>query len=150
MAFEVYKPNQGVYARAISGVGGGIMAVYGGYWMYSLLIELPSISETLPSILGIALTWGLFGGAIVFAVLGGAVALITTGADVGIKKLDGFTKSSVDFLTETEVELKKVSWPSREELTGSTFVVIFVTIILGIYIVGVDYVVSTIMKHVIM
>ena len=126
------------------------MAVYGGYWMYSLLIELPAISSKLPSILGIELTWGLFGGALVFAILGGAIALISTGADVGIKKLDGFTTSSVDFLIETEVELKKVSWPSREELTGSTFVVIFVTIILGIYIVGVDYIVSTIMKRVIM
>ena len=150
MAFEVYKPNQGVYARAIAGVGGGIMAVYGGYWMYSLLVELPLISSKLPSILGIELTWGLFGGAIVFGILGGTIALITTGADVGIKKLDGFTTSSVDFLMETETELKKVSWPSREELTGSTFVVIFVTIILGIYIVGVDWIVSTIMKHVIM
>lgn len=126
------------------------MAVYGGYWMYSLLIELPSISEKLPSILGIELTWGLFGGALVFAILGGTIALLTTGADVGIKKLDVFTNSSVDFLIETEAELKKVSWPSREELTGSTFVVIFVTIILGIYIVGVDYIVSTIMKRIIM
>ena len=145
--FEIQKRSQGVYSRAVTGITGGLMAAFGGYWVYSLLIDLPSV---LPGaqVLGIGLTWGLIGAAVAFVVLGGAVVLVTTGTGIGIKKIDLFSRNSVDFLIETEAELRKVSWPNREELTGSTFVVIFVTVMLGIYIVVVDKVVSTVMAKV--
>jgi len=142
--FKIQKRNQGVYSRAVTGITGGLMAAFGGYWVHSLLIDLSPVSPG-AQILGISLTWGLIGAAVAFVVLAGAVVLVTTGADIGVKKIDQFSGNSVDFLIETEAELRKVSWPSREELTGSTFVVIFVTVMLGIYIVAVDKVVSTVM-----
>jgi preprotein translocase subunit SecE len=43
------------------------------------------------------------------------------------------------FIQETREELRKCTWPSPEELKGSTVVVLFVTIVLGLFIVGVDF-----------
>ncbi|MGC8743357.1 MAG: preprotein translocase subunit SecE [Verrucomicrobiia bacterium] len=43
------------------------------------------------------------------------------------------------FIQETREELRKCTWPSTEELKGSTAVVLFVTAVLGAFIVGVDF-----------
>ncbi|HON07654.1 MAG TPA: preprotein translocase subunit SecE [Verrucomicrobiota bacterium] len=43
------------------------------------------------------------------------------------------------FVQETREELRKCTWPSTAELKGSTAVVLFVTAALGLYIVGVDF-----------
>jgi len=144
MALQLHKPNQGVYSRAVAGVGGGIMAVFGAYWLHGL-VDLPEIWPNAKFV--VPITYGLLAACTLFAVLGGLVALIVTGTGIGLKKVDRFSSASVDFLIETESELRKVSWPSREELTGSTFVVIFVTFLLGVYIVTVDKVVSTVMQQ---
>jgi len=39
---------------------------------------------------------------------------------------------------ETVAEIQKVTWPSKEELVGSTIVVTVVSLILGFFIFGVD------------
>jgi len=46
----------------------------------------------------------------------------------------------VNFLKETYDELKKVVWPTREEVVRLTLVVIAVSVIIGIYIGGIDYI----------
>ena len=46
------------------------------------------------------------------------------------------------FLEQVNIELKKVTWPSREELKGSTIVVIVSTILLAIFIGIADYAIS--------
>ena len=38
----------------------------------------------------------------------------------------------IQFLKDARAELKKVSWPSRKELTGSTTLVITVSILAGL------------------
>ena len=47
-------------------------------------------------------------------------------------------KKSINFLKEVKAELGKVSWSTREELIGSTFVVIVITGIMAIFIGAVD------------
>ena len=42
------------------------------------------------------------------------------------------------FLQEVKQEMSKVSWPTREELKGTTIVVIVITSILSIFIFGID------------
>lgn len=42
------------------------------------------------------------------------------------------------FVADVVVEMKKVSWPSREELRGSTVVVIVTVILIAIFIGVVD------------
>ena len=45
-----------------------------------------------------------------------------------------------DFLTEVTAELKKSSWPTRKELTDSTFVVIVTIVVLGVFVALADVV----------
>jgi len=46
------------------------------------------------------------------------------------------------FITEVKVEMQKVSWSTREELIGSTTVVIVSTLLLAIFIGIVDVILS--------
>ncbi|GMQ86731.1 MAG: hypothetical protein BMS9Abin07_2325 [Acidimicrobiia bacterium] len=48
----------------------------------------------------------------------------------------------VQFFQEVRAELKKVTWPSREELTTYTIVVFAVSTALTLYIAGLDYVLT--------
>ena len=49
------------------------------------------------------------------------------------------------FLREVKVELKKVSWPSRREISGSTGVVVVTVIIVAIYLGILDSILQQIM-----
>ncbi len=46
------------------------------------------------------------------------------------------------FIGEVMVELKKVSWSTRQELRDSTLIVIFSSLFLGIFIAVIDLVLS--------
>jgi len=48
----------------------------------------------------------------------------------------------VSFLKETLDELKKVVWPSRQEVVRLTIVVIMVSAIVGLFIGGADFVLT--------
>ena len=50
------------------------------------------------------------------------------------------------FLSEVKIELGKVSWSTRRELTGATIVVIVITLILSAYIFLVDVSLSKALK----
>jgi len=50
------------------------------------------------------------------------------------------------FFKEVQGELKRVSWPSREELIGSTIIVITLTFILATFIGCVDFILSMIIR----
>jgi len=43
-------------------------------------------------------------------------------------------KKTVQFLKEVKVELKKVTWPNRPEVIGTTIVVIIAVFIFGIFL----------------
>jgi len=47
-------------------------------------------------------------------------------------------KKLSNFLQEVRQEMSKVSWPSRGELRGTTILVIVITLILSVFIFGVD------------
>lgn len=51
-----------------------------------------------------------------------------------------------NFLREMKVEFTKVSWSSREELTGSTIVVIVSTVLLALVIGGWDFIMARIVS----
>jgi preprotein translocase subunit SecE len=54
----------------------------------------------------------------------------------------------VAFLTDTVKEMKKVTWPTYGELRESTMVVIVVCAVIALFVFGVDWVVSNILKAV--
>lgn len=47
-----------------------------------------------------------------------------------------------NYVDETKVELRKCTWPTREELKGSTVVVIVSTAIVAAFTVSVDFLIS--------
>ena len=51
-----------------------------------------------------------------------------------------------DFLIATEAEMNKVSWTSRDDLYRATIVVLAMVLFLALYLFGVDYVWSTLLK----
>lgn len=54
----------------------------------------------------------------------------------------------IAFLTDTVKEMKKVTWPTPSELRESTMVVIVVCILIALFVFGVDWLVSNILKAV--
>jgi preprotein translocase subunit SecE len=51
-----------------------------------------------------------------------------------------------EFLSEVRSELKKVTWPSRQEVQSTTLVVIATSIFFGFYLWGLDLVFSRVLS----
>ena len=56
--------------------------------------------------------------------------------------------SLANYFRETKEELRKCSWPTVEELKGSTVVVLVALVLLGGFTVGVDFVVSMFIRSI--
>ena len=52
----------------------------------------------------------------------------------------------IAFVTDTVKEMKKVTWPSANELRESTVVVLVVCGVIALFVFGVDWVVSNVLK----
>jgi preprotein translocase subunit SecE len=55
--------------------------------------------------------------------------------------------SPIGFFRETQDELKKVTWPTRNEVIRLTVVVIIVSVGIGLYIGALDFVFTNILQH---
>lgn len=53
-----------------------------------------------------------------------------------------------DFLREVKLEIKKVVFPNREELIGSTWIVIISTLIVAVFLGFVDFVLTKFVKYI--
>ena len=76
---------------------------------------------------GVPLSWKLLLCVVVF---GGGLWLLR-------RMLSGH--KTVDTLVEVEMELKKVSWPTRDESINATWVVILVTVLITFMLFGFDF-----------
>ena len=74
------------------------------------------------------------------------VWVVVVGVVFGVLWRTGQLLRLTNYLQETREELKKCTWPSRDELKGSTFVVLLSIIILGLYTVGIDLVLAFFVK----
>jgi preprotein translocase subunit SecE len=50
------------------------------------------------------------------------------------------------YVAETREELRKCTWPSREELMGSTIVVLISTALLSLFIIGSDFLILKLVR----
>ena len=48
----------------------------------------------------------------------------------------------VNFLREVQDELKKVVWPTRDEVIRLTFVVVAVSLVVGLFLGGIDFILT--------
>lgn len=56
--------------------------------------------------------------------------------------------SSVDFLINTDMEMKKVNWSTRKDITGSTWVVISFAVIIAAFIFFADFVMQALFRSI--
>ena len=52
------------------------------------------------------------------------------------------------YFGEVSQELSKVSWPTREQLYGSTVVVLVLCILLSVFVFGVDFILNRLLEFV--
>jgi preprotein translocase subunit SecE len=121
--FNQYKPDQGMWTRRGTFIGVGILIAWGAWFVRDQL----GVYEDVAGIWGVLITTGV---PILFAVVLGAAAW----------RVSFVNRKSGDFMIATEGEMKKVSWSTRKEVTGSTIVVITFTVLLAIFLAGVDVV----------
>ncbi len=107
---RVYKLGQGYWTRLLSGLGGGVLLVSLAFWLYNEVLKV-QLGVGLEMRAAIAVGLVIIGGLFLFYLVGAA-------------------PRSCDFLIATEGEMKKVNWPSRKEIIGSTWVVICGVIII--------------------
>jgi preprotein translocase subunit SecE len=74
------------------------------------------------------------------------VWVVVIGALFAFMWSKGYLVKIRNFVEETVEELRKCTWPSVDELKGSTLVVMLTIAILGAYTVGVDWILSAIMR----
>jgi preprotein translocase subunit SecE len=75
-------------------------------------------------------------------------APMPTGGAASSPPADNVFTRAVQFLREVKIELKKVTWPSRQQTMGSTLVVIVLVIIISLFLGIVDMGLSTVIRAV--
>ncbi len=66
-----------------------------------------------------------------------------TTAQVTVNKPDN---ALVRYLKETRAEIRKVTWPTREEATNLTLIVLAVTIAMAIFLGAVDFIFQNLIR----
>lgn len=55
-----------------------------------------------------------------------------------VERVQGWYSGTVQFLREVRVELRKVTWPQRKEIIGSTAVVILASFVVSFFLGFID------------
>ena len=58
----------------------------------------------------------------------------------------GFLARVADYVAETREELSKCTWPSFQELKGSTLIVMVTILLLGVFTFCIDFVISMLVR----
>ena len=66
--------------------------------------------------------------------------VVIVGVTFGVLWKTGQLMRLANYVQETKEELKKCTWPSRDELKGSTFVVLLSILMLGLFTMAIDIV----------
>jgi len=113
MALPIYKSGQGYWTRVLSAVGAATLILAGAAWLYAKIV--PMFFGELDK--AIYIQAGTAAGVIV--VFGLLVYWLLNKPRI------------VDFMIAVEAEMKKVNWPSKKEIIGSTWVVICGTLLIA-------------------
>ena len=114
MRLSIYKYGQGYWSRMLTAVGAGVLVVSAVLWLIPQFDWIEEDPVRLTTQAGIAV-----GVVVVFGVLGWYL----------LNK-----PRIVDFLIATEAEMRKVNWPSRGEIIGSTWIVICGTLMMALFL----------------
>lgn len=117
MALAIYKSGQGYWTRMLTAVGAGALVISGLAW----LLPVVKFGGFIPQVYGQA-----------------GLALVILAFFAGLLWWILNTPKIADFMIATELEMKKVAWPSRQDLFTFTLVVIFGTLLMALLLWVVD------------
>ena len=78
--------------------------------------------------------------------LGLIITILVVGVVFGVLWYQGYLVKIRDYVAETQEELKKCTWPTWEELKGSTVLVMITMALLGVFTIVVDFVLSQVTR----
>jgi preprotein translocase subunit SecE len=102
MGLSIYKSGQGYWTRTLTAVGAGTIILSGVMYLWGQLSVIKEHTQYYQG--GMAIGVILFFAIILYWVLN--------------------KPRIADFMIATEAEMKKVNWPARREIVGSTWIVI--------------------------
>jgi len=118
MAF-IHKPGQGYWTRMMSAIGFGTIVLAGVAWLWGrFTVWFPQDTIYWQSGMAVAIILGF--GSVLWYLLN--------------------KPNIVEFMIATEAEMKKVNWPSKREIYGSTVVVIGGTLFIAAVLTVIDIV----------
>jgi len=115
---ELYKAGQGTRARALAAIAAGLLVLFG-------VSEMFALSQPWNYIFSVLVCLVIGGGGLYFAF---------------------FQKRTVNFLVDTQAEMKKVAWPPKAEVRGSTVVVITTVVLMSAFLYFVDLLLGRIVQ----
>ncbi len=123
MALSIYKPGQGYYTRMLSAVGVGVIVLSGVAWLWEKFTTIDAIPTKQMLYYQAGMAVGMI------AVFGTIVYFLLNKPRIA------------DFMIATEAEMKKVNWPSKKEIIGSTWVVICGTAFIAtlLYVINIGF-----------
>jgi preprotein translocase subunit SecE len=62
------------------------------------------------------------------------------------RRMPQLIETSVQFLKDVRAEMNRVAWPARQMVIASTVVVVFVLVVTGLYLAGIDYVFAKLLQ----
>ena len=115
MSIGIYKQGQGYWVRLMSAIGYGLVIMMGVAWLWDQL-------------------QGIQVGDMESVYIQGAVSIfvVTFFGLIGYY-LIGRKPKIVEFMISTEGEMRKVNWSTRREITGSTILVILLTLFIALF-----------------
>ena len=136
-----YKEDQGRLARMAAFWSVTLLVLFGCTFIHDILIQWDSMAAQIAGIrlpvVGVDLTWA-------FLI---SVSLFTVGV-VMTHRWQRRPKVA-DLLIDTEAELKKVNWPTMQEVMNSSMVVIVCVLLIGAFLAFADLFLARIMKVII-
>ena len=72
---------------------------------------------------------------------------LVIGVTFGVLWRKGYLARFAEYIKQTREELKKCTWPTWEELKGSTFVVMIAILLLGVFTVSADIILVLLVKN---
>lgn len=130
---QLYKPEEAKTSRGLTAAAVGGLLLFGLYTLFHQLIG-SFWKDPLP---GIGLLLGDEFPISPRVILVTVLIVVAAFADYVLCN----HPKVVEFLIETEGEMKKVSWATRQEVVGASLIVIFTVVVLGVFIFAVDQVV---------
>jgi preprotein translocase SecE subunit len=136
-----YRPDEGVYARGTAFWSLASLAFFGGrrFFFWSQRWDFSRkdlLGDPLP-ILAFPLTPGFLMGVALFTIFAWGIWRLLNAQKIG------------DLLIETELEMKKVTWPSFTDSRKSSFVVILCVAIMVVFLAATDFSLQWFFFHVV-